>query len=456
MGQGAEDTGIGLKGGYVPLLKIIHFLKHDLWRIPSGSLSPKKSFFLRQVRVIFLSFRGFDENKCALRASALTFYSLLSVVPFAALAFGIAKGFGIQKLLESELMEKMKGQEVIFRYIISFANSALEGVKGTFIAGVGIAVLIILIVGLLGNIEKSFDEIWGVRQSRTLGRRLSNYLSILFVAPILFILSSSITLFITAQIIHIAQSADLLGPVSPFIMAALKILPYCVVWLLFIFIYMFMPNTKVNLSSGILGGIVAGTAYEVLQWGYVAFQMKVSNYGAIYGGFAVLPLFMVWLQLSWLIVLFGAEISFAHQNVGTYELEPQALGASVSIKRLLALSICHLCVKRFMKGDRALDATEIANALETPIRLTHQVLYDLVSCGILSESIGTEEKVVFYQPARSLDALSINFIIHSLDALGSEEIPISHSPEIDRISKCVEDFSAIIENSEANMLLKDI
>jgi membrane protein len=440
----------------VPIPRIIHFLQHDLWRIPLESLSPIKSFLLRQVRIIFLAFRGFDENKCALRASALTFYSLLSVVPFAALAFGIAKGFGIQKLLESELMEKMKGQEDVFRYIVSFANSALENVKGGIIAGVGVLVLIILIVGLLGNIEKSFNDIWGVRQSRTLGRRLSNYLSILFAAPILFIISNRITLSITAWLIDFAQSVDLLGPVNPLIMMALNILPLCVVWLIFIFIYMFIPNTKVNWSSGILGGIVAGTAYEVLQWGYIAFQLKMSNYGAIYGGFAVLPLFMVWLQLSWLIVLFGAEISFAHQNVGTYELESESLGASVSTKRLIALSICHLCVKRFMKGETPLNASEIANILETPIRLTHQILYDLVSCGILSESVGKEEKVILYQPARSLDSLSINFVIRSLSALGSEEIPITHSLEIDLISKCIEDFSVIVENSEANLLLKDI
>jgi len=440
----------------MPLSRIIHFLQHDLWRIPLESLSPIKSFFLRQVRIVFLAFRGFDENKCALRASALTFYSLLSVVPFAALAFGIAKGFGIQSLLESELIEKMKGQEEAFRYIISFANSALEDVKGGFIAGVGVAVLIFLIIGLLGNIEKSFNEIWGVRQNRTIGRRLSNYLSILFVAPILFIISSSITIFISARIIHFTQNVDLLGPVSPLIMLGLKILPYCVVWLLFIFIYMFMPNTKVRWSSGILGGIVAGTAFEVLQWGYIVFQVKVSNYGAIYGGFASLPFFMVWLQLSWLIVLFGAEISFAHQNVGTYELEPESLGASVSTKRLIALSICHLCVKRFMNGESPQTASEIAKALETPIRLTRQLLYDLVSCGILSESIGKEERVIFYQPARSLDSLSINFVVSSLNALGSEEIPITRSSEIQRISKCMEDFSGIVENSEANLLLKDI
>lgn len=456
MGQGAEGPGRGLKGGFMPLSKIIHFFQHDLWQIRLGSLSPKKSFLIRQVRIIFLAFRGFDENKCALMASALTFYSFLSVVPFAALAFAVAKGFGIQKLLETELMEKMKGQEEVFGYIINFANSTLEDAKGGIIAGVGIAALLLLIVKLLGNIEQSFNDIWGIKQARPLGRRLSNYLSILFVAPILLIMSSSITVFIAAQITQITKNIDPLLHISPFIMFALKILPFFVIWLLFIFIYIFMPNTKVNWSSGILGGIVAGTIYEVVQWGYIAFQIGVSNYGAIYGSFAILPLFMVWLQLSWLIVLFGVEISFAHQNVETYELEPEALGASTSFKRLLALSISHLCINRFVKGDKPLSAAKIANILETPIRLTNQVLYDLVKCEILSESIGTHEKIIFYQPARSLDALSINFIIRSLDALGSEEIPIPHSPEIDRISKCVEDFADIIEKSNANLLLKDI
>jgi membrane protein len=456
MGQGAEGVGINFRGGGMPFLKILHFFRHDLWRIPLDSLSPKKSFLLKQVRIIFLALKGFDENKCALRASALTFYSLLSVVPFAALALGIAKGFGVQKLLEGELMSGMKEQKEIFSYIITFANSALENAQGGLIAGVGVAVLIFLIVELLGNIENSFNEIWGVREQRRLGRRLSNYLSVLFVAPILFIMSSSVTVFLSTRIAEIAGGMGALDLLSPLVMHALKVLPYCVVWFLFIFIYIFMPNTKVNWSSGILGGIVAGTIFQVLQWGYIAFQIKVASYGFIYGSFAVLPLFMVWLQVSWLIVLFGAEISFAHQNVETYQLEPESLGASQSFKRLLALSITQLCIKRFMEGDKPLSATEIANILETPVRLTNQVLYDLVSCRILSESAGKDEKVIFYQPARSLDMLSINFVITSMDALGSEEIPVKRSIEIDRISKSMNDFAVIIEKSEANMLLKDV
>jgi membrane protein len=436
--------------------KILNFFRHDLWRIPLDSLSPKKSFLVRQVRIIFLALKGFDENKCTLRASALTFYSLLSVVPFAALAFGVARGFGVQKLLEGELLSGMKGQEEIFKYIIAFANAALEHARGGIVTGVGIVVLIILIVGLLDNVEKSLDEIWGVRLPRTLGRRLSNYLAVLFIAPILFIISSSVTVFVSAHIAELIGGKGTLSLLSPFVMKALNIFPYFVVWLLFVFIYIFMPNTKVNWSSGLLGGIVAGTIFQILQLGYISFQVKVATYGVVYGSFAVLPLFMVWLQLSWLIVLFGAEISFAHQNVETYALEPESLGASPSFKRLLALSVTHLCVRRFMNGEKPLSAPELAGILETPIRLTNQVLYDLVSCRILSESSGGNEKVTSYQPARSLDALSINFVLRAMDELGSEEIPIQKSPEIDKLSKCMKDFADIIEGSQANLLLKDI
>jgi membrane protein len=403
-----------------------------------------------------MAFRGFDEDKCGLRASALTFYSLLSIVPTVALAFGIAKGFGMQKILERELLEKMRGQEEVISNVITFANKMLDQTKGGLIAGIGILILIWLIIKLLGNIEKSFNDIWGVPHSRTFGRKLSDYLSVLFVAPILVILSSSVTVFITTQITMIAERIDLLGPISPIILFFLKILPYCVIWLLFTFIYIFIPNTKVRFRSGLLGGIVAGTLYQIVQWFYINFQVGVSKYGAIYGSFAVLPLFMIWLQISWLIVLFGAEITFAHQNLDTYELEPESLRASHSLKRLLALSIAHLCVKNFSIGEKPWSAGEISNSLGIPVRLTNQIIYDLVQGGILAESVGQEEKVPLFQPARDINILSINFIIKAIDEIGSKDIPLVDSEEVKKITKCIEEFTALIDNSEANLLLKEL
>ncbi len=438
------------------LQKIIHFLTYDLWRIRLEGVPPKKSFFLKQLRIIVLAFRGFDEDKCTLRASALTLLSMLSVVPAVALVFGIAKGFGMQKLFEKELLEKMKGQEEVVSYIITFANTMLEGAKSGLIAGIGIIALLWLTIMLLGNIEKSFNDIWGIKKARSFGRKLSDYLSILLVAPILFIMSSSITVFITTQITRITQRVELLGPVSPLILFCLKLLPYCVIWLLFTFIYVFMPNTKVRFRSGIVGGIVAGTVYGIIQWAYITFQVGVSRYGTIYGSFAVLPLFMIWLQVSWLILLFGAEIVFAHQNVETYEFEPDSLRVSNSFKRLLALRIAQFCVKNFIRGEEPLTAGEISSSLEIPVRLTNQIIFDLVQCRVLSEIVGKNEKSPLYQPARGADILSINFVIQALDSLGTRDIPMVHSQETQKISESIKEFADIIEKSKANILLKDI
>ncbi len=427
-----------------------------LLQIRSGTLSHKQSFVARQIRTVVLALRGFDEDKCALRASALTFYSLLAIVPAAALAFGIAKGFGMQKMLERELLEKMRGQEEVISRVIEFANSALEQTKGGLIAGVGIIILIWLIIKLLGNIEKSFNDIWGITHQRPLGRKLSDYLSFLFVAPILIILSSSITVFITTQITLITEKIDFLGSVSPLILFVIRLFPYVFIWFLFTFVYIFMPNTKVSFRSGLLGGIVAGTIYEIVQWGYISFQVGAARAGALYGSFAALPLFMIWLQVSWLIVLFGAEIAFAHQNVDTYQLEPESLGASPAFRRLLALAIAHVCIKNFSIGDRPWTAGEISNSLGIPVRLTNQILNDLVQSGVLTETIGTDERDPLYQPGRDVNLLDISFVIKALDELGNKDIPLERTEKIEKISECLEGFKAMIDRSEENILLKDI
>ncbi|MBW2609399.1 MAG: YihY/virulence factor BrkB family protein [Deltaproteobacteria bacterium] len=436
--------------------KIIVFLRQGLWQIRLNELSRKKSFLIRQLRIVILAFRGFDEDKCALRASALTLYTLLLIVPAAAMAFGVAKGFGLQKLLEKELYAKMQGQEEAVTRIVGFANSMLENTKGGLIAGIGVAILFYLIIKLLGNIEKSFNEIWGIPHPRTLSRKLSDYLAIMLVCPVLLVMSSSITVFITTQITLITQRIDLLGPISPIVLLILKALPYCVIWLLFTFVYIFLPNTKVYIRSGLLGGIVAGTIYELVQWIYINFQIGVSSYGAIYGSFAALPLFMVWLQVSWLIVLFGAEISFAHQNVETYEFEPDSLHVSPSFKRLLALKIAYVCVKTFCNGEKPWSAGQISNALEIPIRLVNQILFELEQCRILSEVNDIDQSEQRYQPARSVDTLSINFVLQAIDSLGSQNIPIARSKELTKISDCLQEFASIANNSEANILLKNI
>ncbi|MEA3471690.1 MAG: YhjD/YihY/BrkB family envelope integrity protein, partial [Thermodesulfobacteriota bacterium] len=400
------------------VLKFISFIKGDIWRVRLQDLPRKKSFFIKQLRIFLLSIRGFNEDKCQLRASALTFYSLISIVPVAAMAFGIAKGFGFEKLLEKQLLEQLSGQEEVVMRIIDFANSLLANTKGGLLAGVGVFILFWAVIKVLGNIEDSFNDIWGIKESRTLGRKFSDYLSTMLLCPILAILASSVTVFITTQVTLITEKVALLGIFSSSIFFILKLLPYCLIWTLFTFIYVFMPNTKVRFSSGLLAGIIAGTIYQIVQWAYIAFQVGAARYNAIYGSFAALPLFLIWLQLSWLIVLFGAEFAFAHQNVDTYEFEPDSLNISDHFKKLLSLQICYLLVVNFAEGEKPSTATEISHKMDIPIRLVHQILYELVESGIVSDVKTAEYKELAYQPARDINSLSVKFVIEALEKRG--------------------------------------
>ena len=436
--------------------KMINFFRQDIWRIRSQKLPRKWSFLLKQLRIIILAFRGFFENKCSLMASALTFYSLLSVVPTLALIFGVAKGFGLQKLLEEDLLERFRGQEEVIVRIIAFAHSVLENTRSGLIAGIGVTVLLWLIIKLLGNIENSFNEIWGIERARTFGRKLSDYLLVMLTCPMLLVASSSITVFISTQVTHITDRIALLGIFSPLVSLVVKGIPYYIIWVLFTFIFIIMPNTRVRFRSALLAGVVAGTLYQIVQQAYITFQIGVVKYGAIYGSFAALPLFLVWLQVSWLIIFFGAEISFASQNVGTYEFEQDSSRSSPSFKRMVALLIAHVCVKNFCNADKPWSAKQISHLLEIPTRLVNHLLFDLVQSHVLSAVRETSESEPLYQPAIDLNNLSLNYVIQAIDSLGRNNIPIALSEERGKIADCLKEFAAVIENSRANLLLKDI
>ena len=435
---------------------IIHFITTDIWRIRLKDISRSKSFFLKPLRIIVLAVRGFDEDRCQLRASALTFYSLLSIVPVIAILFGIAKGFGFQEVLEKELLQNFSAHEAVLVQVMEFAKSLLETTQGGLIAGIGLLVLFWTVIKVLGSIERSFNNVWGVKSPRPWSRKFTDYISVLLIAPILFILASSIMVFITSQVTFITEKFALLGFFSSVIFFLLKLLPYCIVWILFTFIYIFMPNTKVRFTSGLVAGIVAGSIYQLVQWGYIAFQVGVAKYNAIYGSFAALPLFLVWLQLSWLVVLFGAEISFSHQNVDTYEFEPDCLHVSVSFKKLLSLRIVHLLVKNFSAGKSPLAAAAIAHTLEVPIRLVRQMLFELVESGILAEVATREYEETAYQPGRDSDSLTIQYVIDALEKRGVDTIPVPQTQELKVLLESLQMFNDSIVSSPANKLLKNI
>jgi membrane protein len=432
------------------------FIRDDIWRIRLTDLPFGKSFLIRQLRIIILAIRGYDEDRCLLRASSLTFYTLLSIVPVAAMFFGVAKGFGFERRLQEVLFERFPGQDEVLSQIIAFSNSLLEQTQGGLIAGIGLVVLFWSVLKVLGNIEMALNDIWEIKKPRTWGRKFSDYLSIMLISPILILISGSATVFITTQISQITQKVELLGLISPLITFLLKFTPYVLIWTLFTILYIIMPNTKVNFKAGLVGGVVAGTLYQIAQWAYISFQIGAAKYNAIYGSFAALPLFLMWLQISWWIVLFGAELSFANQNVHTYEYEPDSLEVSPGFKKLLTLQIAHLLVKKFENGDTPPSDSQISARLQMPIRLVHNILFDLVQAGLISEIKTKVDKKLAYQPARDINKLTLQYVLSALEQSGTDTIPVVKTDDYQALSDALQNFSEAMEKSPANKLLKDI
>jgi membrane protein len=276
------------------------------------------------------------------------------------------------------------------------------------------------------------------------------------ICPVLFIMAGSVTVLLTTRITQMVEKLTFLGYAAGAIIFLLELVPYAVIWVLFTFVFMFMPNTKVQLKSALWGGIVAGTVYQLAQFAYIKFQIGVSSYGAIYGSFAALPLFLAWLQLSWMIVLFGAEISFARQNVASFEYEEDCLKASHFFKKMAAVLMTRHCVMAFLQGLKAPTEEAISQELEIPIRLARSTLFDLTEAKILSEVVAHDGAEVAYQPGCPVDDLTVAKVLDALDRRGLDAIPIAESDDLERLREIVRRFEDTIEKSPANVKVQDL
>lgn len=433
------------------------FILNDIWKISLNNIQWHKKILIKLIRTFTLAFRGFKEDKVNLRASALTFYSILSVVPVMAMAFGVAKGFGFEEKMKLLLQENLKGQEEVATFLIDFSGNMLNSVKGGWIFGVGLVFLLWTVMQVLGNIENAFNSIWQVKRSRVFFRKFSDYFSIMLVAPILILVSSSAQVVIIEMVDKITGEIAFLGYLGPFIYSLIKLIPFVLIWLLFTFIYMVMPNTKVNFGSALIAGIVAGTTFQLLQFFYIHFQIGVSKYNAIYGSFAALPLFLVWLNWSWLIVLFGAEISFSAQNHHQYEYESDIKTMSIKTKRLTSLYILQYIIGHFENNDPPQTAQNISIQLKLPVRLVRLLLYEMVECQILAETPSKDFKEPAFLPARNLQTLRLHFVMEQLNKVGLEYTFLEKEDRaLLKLMEKLDAFEHMLESSDANLLLSQI
>jgi len=441
---------------WVSLGEILFFLKTGIWRIRKDDVRTPKWIAIRALRIILLTLRGFVENRGQMRASSLTFYSLLSIVPVLAMIFGVAKGFGFRKTLENEITKALAAHGEVASQIIVFANRLLENTKGGLVAGVGLIFLIWAVLRVLSNIEQSFNEIWGVQEPRSWMRKISDYLSLMLLLPLFFVSSSATTVIVASQMEAILAKLRILGYIGPLIQITLNLLPLIAIWVMFTFLYIFMPNTRVKFRAALLAGVVAGTVYHLFQMFYVMFQVGVARYNAIYGSFAALPLFLIWLQLSWMIVLSGAELSFATQNVDTYEFEPDANLASPTFRKLLSLRIVNLLVEHFSPGENPVDEDSISRQLGIPVRLLRHLLHELVDAGVISLVRQEKEKVLAYQPAFNPAEMDVATVLEHLDKRGTENLPVIRSVQLDRLRESLDAFRKENRGSKANRHLGKI
>jgi len=429
--------------------KSTHFISNNLWTVRLDKVNKSQGILIKQLRIFALASKGFNEDKCLTKASALTFYTLFSIVPILALIFAIAKGFGFDKTLQKNLLENYGSYSSLLQQAFVYADSLLSTTKGGVIAGFGVVLLLWSVMKLLVSIEASFNEIWEIRRGRTWLRKVTDYLTIMMVSPLFLIISGSLTVAIQTKV----GNLEMMGFLTTFL---LKVVAYAIVAGVFTFVFMVLPNTKVNFKSAFIAAIFSTIFFELLGWGYVKFQVGANHLSAIYGGFAALPLFLIWIQYSWYIVLFGAELAFANQNVGHYELDTEIKNLSARYKKVIALMIANLVAKRFYNGEKAPNINEIAQKLDLPIRLARNVVNDFVATEVFVEVKTENDKEVVYQPGVTESKFNVKFVFNALEKKGVNEIPIEDTHELKNINHLMKELDKTMDSHLGTLMIKDI
>ena len=278
----------------------------------------------------------------------------------------------------------------------------------------------------------------------------------MLIAPVFIILSSSITVFVSNGLSEYMIKAPILEVFKPLLSFLVKFTPYFLSWITLTVLFIIMPNAKVKFVPAFISGIIAGTFMQVLQWLYIDLQFGITKLNAIYGSFAAVPLFIIWIQSTWIVVLLGAELSFANQNISRYEFESEALNISNYQKRALVLMIMHLIIRNFTLVEKPISAEYIAANLKIPVRLARDILQDLSSANLVYIIHENEQKERLYQPAIDINRLTVSYVFTRLDKKGVEQIMVIRNKDYEKVISMLEKFDKLIAKSDSNILIKDL
>ncbi len=435
--------------------RIMYFLNVGIWEVQTKDLKFHNRYAVNVIRVIILSFKGFKQDECPIRSSALTYFTMLSIVPVIAVAFAIAKGFGLEQVLEDEITKALSAQKEVMTYLLKFSKQMLNSTKSGLLAVSGIGFLLYSVLRLFQHIENAVNAIWGVEKARTFLRKFTDYLSIVIIAPILMIASSAATVYINAILKDLSKDT-IFEMISPFLLSSMKLLPFIIMWFLFTFMYMIMPNTKVPFKRAFIAGIVAGTIFQLIQIYYIDLQFAFSRNNAIYGSFAALPLFLIWVQFSWLVFLFGAEVSSALGNIRSYGFKIEYKNLSNEKKRLLSLLILKKITTRFENGEAAPGIEQLTDELKLPSQYIEHITESLIKSKMVNEVLNATKKENGFQPAKDISKQSLAEVYERLDTLGDNRLNIKSSEDVERLNKQLKEFSKLINENYSELLIKDI
>lgn len=398
--------------------QIVRFIRYDMWR---RTATEYNGFFQRLgygiIRTIVLVIRGFTSKNLNDTAKSLTYSLIFAIIPILAMILAIAKGFNVADVIEKQLNASFLGDTNMVPTIMAMVDRYLETAQGGVFIGIGILILLWAVYSFFQSVETAFNRIWNVRKSRSILRQATTYIAIVVLIPVLIVCSAGINLYLHSAVSGWIKSEA----VTAFLQTnGVQTMQFIIVWLLFTVMYIAVPNTKVRFVSAFIPAIIMGTLFQLLQMLSVYLIAMLSRTSIVYGAFATIPILMILLQYTSLLILIGAEMSYAIQNNEEFEYEKDLNTMSRRYKDFIMLYLLSIIIKRFENDEPPLTAHELAVQDHLPIRVVNQLLGRLVETQILREVYAEGEDERTYQPALDTHKISVGMVISRIDAQGTE------------------------------------
>lgn len=386
------------------------YASHGVWS------DSRAKFSVNFIKTLNIAVKSFFSADVQTQACAMTYRTLLSIVPAFAMIVAIGRGFGVQDLIENQIYERMPGQQSLVEYLMRFVDTYLSSTtKGVFI-GIGLVFLLYTLISLMQSMENTFNLIWNVREKRSIWRQITDYTAMLLILPVLLVLGAGVSIFLSETF----QGMFDIPFMTPIISGLFEVGSFVFTCLFFTALFMLIPNTKVRFQNAIIAGFITGVGFTVLQWLFISGQLWVSRYNAVYGGFSFLPLFLLWMQMVWVIILSGALICYASQNIFQYSFSDQISTISRSYSDKVTVAIAAVIVQRFVAKQPPVKQYEIIEKYGIPSRLVSNVLNLLIDAGIVSRVVLDNKGETFgYQPAVEPSELTIGYMRQQIRHLGA-------------------------------------